>query len=109
MHCGPPCEGDTVALTPAELDQLADAAERAARVGGAIVAEHFGGARFVRAKAPGDYVSEVDLASEAAIRDELEKLAPGVPFYGEEGGGERAPLGWLVDPLDGTANFLHGF
>jgi myo-inositol-1(or 4)-monophosphatase len=96
-------------LDPAALDEFTAAAEKAARIGGAIVLEHFGGARHVRAKAPGDYVSEVDLASEAAIRDELERLAPGIPFFGEEGGGDRAALGWLVDPLDGTANFLHGF
>jgi myo-inositol-1(or 4)-monophosphatase len=62
----------------------------------------------VRAKAPGDWVSDVDTASEAAVRDVLAAGAPGTAFFGEESGGERAALGWLVDPLDGTANFLHG-
>ena len=37
------------------------------------------------------------------------EAAPGIAFFGEESGGERAALGWIVDPLDGTANFLHGF
>jgi len=96
-------------LTADDLAAHLATAEAAALVGGRIVSDGFGAARHVRAKAPGDYVSEVDLASEAAIRDELARRAPEIPFFGEEGGGERAELGWLVDPLDGTANFLHGF
>jgi len=39
----------------------------------------------------------------------LEHSAPGLPVFGEEGGGARGDIGWFVDPLDGTANFLHGF
>ena len=35
--------------------------------------------------------------------------APDIAFFGEESGGERAEVGWFVDPLDGTANFVHGF
>lgn len=97
-------------MTVPDLLHLLRAAETAARVGGAVVANRFGGlAAGVAAKGPGDYVSEVDLASEAAVREVLEREAPGVAFFGEEGGGERADLGWVVDPLDGTANFLHGF
>jgi len=97
-----------------ELDDLCRAARAAAIIGGGVIAAQFGPGRWgigsdVRAKAPGDYVSAVDLASEAAIRDELARHAPGIDFYGEEGGGDRGPLGWLVDPLDGTANFLHAF
>jgi myo-inositol-1(or 4)-monophosphatase len=96
-------------VTGLDLGQLARAAEDAACAGGAIVTEHFGGAGSnVRAKAPGDWVSDVDTASEVAIRDALASVAPDIAFFGEEGGGERAALGWLVDPLDGTANFLHG-
>ena len=91
--------------------ELLAAAEAAARAGGAVVAEHFGRlSAGVVTKAPGDYVSEVDLESEATIKAALAASAPGVDFFGEEGGGERgAGLGWVVDPLDGTANFLHGF
>jgi myo-inositol-1(or 4)-monophosphatase len=96
-------------VTPAELDQLVGVAEHAARAGGALIVESYGGARRPREKAPGDWVSEVDFASEATIRDDLERQAPGIAFFGEEGGGERDTLGWFVDPLDGTANFLHRF
>jgi myo-inositol-1(or 4)-monophosphatase len=92
-----------------DLPALVGAAEAAARAGGAIVSERFGASRDVRVKAPGDYVSDVDTSSELAIRDVLEHHAPGLPFFGEEGGGVRGDVGWFVDPLDGTANFLHGF
>jgi myo-inositol-1(or 4)-monophosphatase len=95
----------------AELDlpSLLRAAEHAASDGGSIVAEHFGAAGNVREKAPGDWVSDVDTSSEAAVRASLERDWPSLPVFGEEGGGERGDVGWLVDPLDGTANFLHGF
>jgi len=93
-----------------ELARLGVVAEAAARQGGGVVAGHFGRlAAGVHSKAPGDYVSEVDLDSEQTIREALERDAPGVPFFGEEGGGTRGELWWVVDPLDGTANFLHGF
>jgi myo-inositol-1(or 4)-monophosphatase len=95
----------------AELDlpALLRAAEHAAHAGGSIVAEHFGAAGNVREKAPGDWVSDVDTSSEAAVRESLERDWPSLPVFGEEGGGVRGDVGWLVDPLDGTANFLHGF
>jgi myo-inositol-1(or 4)-monophosphatase len=92
-----------------DLDAMAEAARAAAFAGGEVVAARFGAARDVREKAPGDWVSEADLTSERAIREALLAAAPDVPVFGEEGGGTRGELGWLVDPLDGTANFLHGF
>jgi myo-inositol-1(or 4)-monophosphatase len=91
-----------------ELDDLLDLARAAAHVGGAIVAEEFGAPREVREKAPGDWVSAADLRSENAVRAALERARPDIPVMGEETGGDRGALGWLVDPLDGTANFLHG-
>ncbi len=92
-----------------DLPSMLRAADTAARAGGAIVAERFGSTGEARLKAPGDWVSEVDTNSEAAVRGVLERDAPGLPVFGEEGGGSRGDIGWLVDPLDGTANFLHGF
>lgn len=91
-----------------EHAELLEIGVRAARAGGAIVAKQFGTLRNVRAKAPGDWVSETDLASETAVRSVLERES-GLPVHGEEEGGTRAALEWLVDPLDGTANFVHGF
>jgi myo-inositol-1(or 4)-monophosphatase len=92
-----------------DLPALLHAAEAAARAGGAIVAARFGSTGGARLKAPGDWVTEVDTSSESAVRAVLERDAPGLPVFGEEGGGARGDVGWFVDPLDGTANFLHGF
>jgi myo-inositol-1(or 4)-monophosphatase len=95
-------------MTALDLEAMRTAAERAAKAGGAIVRDHLGRLREVRAKAPGDWVSEADLQSEQTVRDLLGRET-GLPVYGEEAGGEETDTGWLVDPLDGTANFVHGF
>jgi myo-inositol-1(or 4)-monophosphatase len=92
-----------------DLDALLGVAVAAAHAGGEIVREAFGSARDVQEKGPGDYVSATDTASERAVRAVLGGADPELPVFGEEEGGERAAAGWLVDPLDGTANFLHGF
>jgi myo-inositol-1(or 4)-monophosphatase len=92
-----------------DLPALLRAAEIAARAGGVVIAERCGATGDARLKAPGDYVSEADTSSESTVREALELHAPGLPFFGEEGGGSRGEVGWVVDPLDGTANFLHGF
>ena len=64
----------------------------------------------VKHKGRVDLVTEVDLACERAIRDLLERESPDIPILGEEGGGpESATTRWIVDPLDGTTNFVHGF
>jgi myo-inositol-1(or 4)-monophosphatase len=94
-------------MTDLDLDALLLSAERAARAGGEIVRAHFGSPPDVREKAPGDWVTAADLASETAVREVLERET-GLPVFGEEFGGDRAETCWLVDPLDGTANFVHG-
>jgi myo-inositol-1(or 4)-monophosphatase len=96
-------------MSALDLDALLEAAISAARAGGVIVNDAFGAARDVVAKAPGDWVSHADTASERAVRASLLAAAPAIPVVGEEEGGEPASLAWLVDPLDGTANFLHHF
>ena len=58
---------------------------------------------------PGDWVTEVDVASERAIGVYLAAATPDVPMHGEELGGAASGLRWVVDPLDGTTNFVHGF
>jgi myo-inositol-1(or 4)-monophosphatase len=60
-------------------------------------------------KGAGDYVTEVDRASERAIAEVLAEGTPGVAMLGEEEGGEVGDRYWVVDPLDGTTNYLHGF
>ncbi len=57
-----------------------------------------------------DLVTEVDRACERAIREILRKHTPDVPIVGEEEGGSGGSgARWVVDPLDGTTNFVHGF
>jgi myo-inositol-1(or 4)-monophosphatase len=90
------------------LDELATVAAVAARIGGDTIRAAGRGRRAIE-KDPGDYVTEVDLASERAIAAFLESRTPDIPVTGEETGGERGERYWLVDPLDGTTNFVHGF
>jgi myo-inositol-1(or 4)-monophosphatase len=94
------------------LTDYLDAAREAARRGAAVLEEwrH----RFqVREKGRFDLVTEADLGSQQAIRDFLHGRYPDHDFLGEEGGaGERrpgagAPPTWIVDPLDGTTNYVH--
>ncbi len=65
----------------------------------------------VSIKGPSDFVSQADLRAEATLREELTKARPGYAFLMEESGasgGENWTWRWVVDPLDGTTNFLHG-
>jgi myo-inositol-1(or 4)-monophosphatase len=65
----------------------------------------------VSVKGPGNFVSAADHRAEAILREELAKARPGYGFLGEEGGlfaGSDKTHTWIVDPLDGTTNFLHG-
>ena len=65
----------------------------------------------VSVKGPGDFVSQADLRAEAMIREDLVKARPGYAFLMEESGSEGSEnwsWRWVVDPLDGTTNFLHG-
>lgn len=59
-------------------------------------------------KGPQDYLTETDAASEALIRQMISDHFPDDGFLGEEGGGEVTDRQWVVDPIDGTANFARG-
>jgi myo-inositol-1(or 4)-monophosphatase len=65
----------------------------------------------VSLKGPANFVSAADRRAEETLRAELAKGRPGYGFLGEEGGkheGSDQTHTWIVDPLDGTTNFLHG-
>jgi myo-inositol-1(or 4)-monophosphatase len=87
---------------------------QAARLAGGLLAERAAGGaeRAVASKStPTDLVSEADLASQRAIRALLAERRPGDGFLGEEEDEDEAGesgLRWIVDPLDGTVNFLFG-
>jgi myo-inositol-1(or 4)-monophosphatase len=99
-----------VSATRPDLPDLARVAELAARGGGEVIlGTEAAEAGTPELKGSGDYVTAVDRASEAAIVRLLAEATPGIPVVGEEGGGRSGDQYWLVDPLDGTTNFLHGF
>ncbi|MEO9190344.1 MAG: inositol monophosphatase family protein [Acetobacteraceae bacterium] len=65
----------------------------------------------VSIKGPSDFVSQADIRAEATLREELDRARPGYAFLMEESGAsgsENWAWRWVVDPLDGTTNFLHG-
>jgi myo-inositol-1(or 4)-monophosphatase len=65
----------------------------------------------VSLKGPGDYVTQADRRSEKIVKDELMRARPTYGFLGEESEEIKGTDGahrWIVDPLDGTTNFLHG-
>jgi myo-inositol-1(or 4)-monophosphatase len=64
----------------------------------------------VSSKGRNDFVSEVDRAAEAVIIEEIRKRYPGHAVLAEESGASGGDdYQWIIDPLDGTTNFLHGF
>jgi myo-inositol-1(or 4)-monophosphatase len=93
---------------------LLEVAVDAARMAGELLAERAreGAERDVTSKStPTDLVSEADRASERAIAELLGRRRPADGFLGEEGGRSvdgTSGLSWIVDPLDGTVNFLFG-
>jgi myo-inositol-1(or 4)-monophosphatase len=94
-------------------DELLALAVDVARRAGALLLERFQAGRepaLASKSTPTDLVSEADLASERLIGDTLARARPQDGFLGEEGGGEEGSSGltWIVDPLDGTVNFLFG-
>jgi myo-inositol-1(or 4)-monophosphatase len=96
--------------------ELLDVAHAAARAAGDLLAERFraGVVEGLHTKSsPTDPASQADLDAEAAVRSLLAARRPGDSLLAEEGGGAQerpAPgeLRWVVDPLDGTVNFLFG-
>ncbi|MFD0915145.1 inositol monophosphatase family protein [Pseudahrensia aquimaris] len=63
----------------------------------------------VSKKGPADFVTQADIKAEKTIRQELEKARPGYSFLMEEAGeiSRKSDYRWIIDPLDGTMNFLH--
>ena len=98
-----------MAVRSATINVMANAALKAAR--GLI--RDFGEVEQlqVSVKGPGEFVSAADLKAEKVLRTELAKARPGYGFLMEESGAEAGSdrhHRWIVDPLDGTTNFLHG-
>jgi len=87
--------------------------ERAARKAGSRLRRDFGEVEHLQVsrKGPSDFVSKADQAAERTLWDELRAARPDWGFLMEEGGeipGEEGKPRFIIDPLDGTSNFLHG-
>ena len=82
----------------------------AAKAAGTLIRNAIGGGFEVQRKGSADLVTEVDRAAEATIRGILDLACPGYGFLGEEATGDRSGVArWIVDPLDGTTNFVAGY
>lgn len=97
------------------LHPMLNIAVKAARAAGAIInrASLDLDLLKVSTKSPNDFVTEVDRAAEQAVIDTLLGAYPGHGILAEESGRERGAKDseylWIIDPLDGTTNFIHGF
>ena len=90
--------------------ELTVAIEAARAAGVILAAAHRRGGVRADHKGAVDLVTETDRACEAAVREVLARHTPDIPVLGEEQGGAwDAATRWVVDPLDGTTNFVHGF
>ncbi|HSG74858.1 MAG TPA: inositol monophosphatase family protein [Burkholderiales bacterium] len=95
------------------MHPMLNIAVKAARRAGALInrAALEGGLE-VRAKNRNDFVTQVDKAAEQAIIDVIRRAYPEHGFLAEESGasaGARPEFLWVIDPLDGTTNYIHGF
>ena len=93
---------------------LLETAIAAARAGGAVLVRNWRGLApgAVAEKQKNDFVTSADRDSEAAIIERIRERFPDDAFLGEEGGASGATGArrtWIIDPLDGTSNFVSGF
>ena len=101
-------------ISSEEVNEFLKVCQTAASAGGAELIRRMGKAS-VSEKNPGDFVTEADLASQQAIRDIIHSAFPAHSFVGEEDSDSQAALEqldeqefcWIVDPLDGTTNYIH--
>ena len=98
-------------MSHASLTTYLEVATRAAQRAGRLLATRMGRPRTIQTKrSDSDLVTEVDRASERMLRDAIRQRFPDHGFQGEEHArtNPQAPFQWIVDPLDGTTNFVHG-
>src|SRR5690349_16036041 len=98
-------------LTSSALDERHRACQAIAREAGALARSYFerGSTLEVESKGIQDLVSVADREVEKLIKTKIAALFPGDECIGEESGGRRGDALWVIDPIDGTTNFLRGF
>src|SRR5450759_2441132 len=96
-----------------DLKEICVEIEKAAREASAFIRKESNGLDIKRTEKKGlnDFVSYVDKGSEKMLVEKLSLLLPEAGFITEEGTSKKVGLKycWVIDPLDGTTNFLHGF
>ena len=94
-----------------EWKRICDVAVDASRRGGDVLQSW--ASRFtVSEKGPSDLVTEADIASQTAVVETISAVYPDHDLLGEEGLSRalgKSPYRWIIDPLDGTSNYVHGF
>ena len=94
------------------MHPMLNIAVRAARVAGNIIARGFENRDDLdtQAKGKNDFVTKIDKEAEQAIISKIKQSYPDHAFYGEESGkqGDDETFTWIIDPLDGTTNFIKG-
>jgi len=97
-------------MTPAELLLRRYAAQGLVAEAGRIALDYFGRKESlgITMKGAQDWLTVADGTVEDFLRARLAELFPGDTVIGEEGGGEASDAVWIIDPIDGTANFAHG-
>lgn len=98
-------------LSSQEIGELVLASQNAAKLGGEVLTKWLGKTSTTE-KGPRDLVTQADFESQTVIREFLEKEFPGHQFVGEEDleteeSPDESDFCWIVDPLDGTTNFVH--
>ena len=99
-------------LSHTELDHLTTVAIGAAQLGGSVLIEYARKGFEIHKKSQINLVTEADLAAEKAIVDKIRQVFPSHQILAEEKGlhtKSANPYKWIIDPLDGTTNFAHGF
>lgn len=95
------------------MNPITTIAVRAARSAGNVIMRHLENVESIQFsnKDKNDFVSQVDLEAEAVIIETLRKAYPDYGFLAEESGLQegKSDYQWIIDPLDGTTNFRHGF
>jgi myo-inositol-1(or 4)-monophosphatase len=100
-------------LSAIRVDEIEKVAQAAIVEAGNLIRQKLGSISFsqVHTKAPFDYVTQVDRESETLIIDRILNHFPNHYIMSEEtpNQGLQRGISWIIDPLDGTANFIHGF
>jgi len=95
------------------LNRIEEVARRAVLEAGALIKEHIGhvSASWIQSKGPSDYVTQIDQRCERLILEQVTAHFPDHHIMAEESANEGLKPGytWVIDPLDGTTNFIHGF